>query len=167
MAKKATSSFFAGWAAPNLLYSPTHSGYHGAMSHSVKSTKPLDTPFDMNELLVFLMLRGEMPEDRVKVIEQAIADDPDIAALVESYKPILNHLMGVNLKLALMELGNQLVLNHGFDPCVGKLASLPQVKEITRSTEIIGLFTQWLNDTPEAQEILATLGINWPVVKGK
>jgi hypothetical protein len=136
------------------------------MGHAGKSTKPLDTPFDLNELLVYLMLRGEMPADRVKVIEDAVASDPEIAELVESYKPIVKVLMGVNLKLALMELGNQLVMNHGFDPCIGKLAALPHVKEISHSTEIIGLFTQWLNQTPEAQDILSTLGITWPVVEG-
>lgn len=52
-----------------------------------------------------------------------------------------------NLKWVLMELGNRLVLKHGFDP--------PIVS--------IKIFTEFLNKCPEAQIILREMGFEWPV----
>ena len=53
----------------------------------------------------------------------------------------------MNLKLALMTLGNHLVLKHSFDP---------PVQPITK-------FTEWLNDQPERIEFLKKQGVYWPV----
>lgn len=67
----------------------------------------------------------------------------------------------VDLKRALMELGNRLVTEQRFDP------SGPLPKEIRaalladHSTEPITLFAEWLNLHPEAAEVLAEMGIEW------
>ena len=66
----------------------------------------------------------------------------------------------MNLKQVLMNLGNRLVTERGFDPAV---FDNPDRK----STVPIRVFTEWLNHTPEAIEILKEMGINWPVVKLK
>lgn len=60
----------------------------------------------------------------------------------------------MNLKYTLMELGNRLV-QRGFTPAAW---------ESDISTRPIVKFTEWLNNTPEATEILAEMGIDWPVV---
>ena len=72
----------------------------------------------------------------------------------------------MNLKKALMDLGNKLVIEHGFDPgapsgyvgpvCVGDT-----------STQAICEFTEWLNRNHKAREVLAEMGIEWPVVEGE
>lgn len=54
----------------------------------------------------------------------------------------------MNLKKILMELGNHLVMDCGFDPPV-----LPIVN-----------FTNWLNDDDNARGFLAGYGCYWPVV---
>ena len=59
----------------------------------------------------------------------------------------------MNLKQTLMELGNRLVTEHGFDPPDG--------------TKPIIVFTKWINKTPAAREVLAQLGVEWPVVMPK
>ena len=62
----------------------------------------------------------------------------------------------MNLKQVLMELGNRLVLERRF---------LPAQSHGPHSTKPIDDFTRWLNNTPEAIELLADMGIEWPVVK--
>lgn len=61
-----------------------------------------------------------------------------------------------NLKRVLMELGNRLVTEYGYVP--GK-ARTP-----TCTGAIID-FTEWLNNTPEAREILENMGFEWPVAE--
>lgn len=65
-----------------------------------------------------------------------------------------------NLKLLLMNLGNKLVTERGFDPAVSPAGgfSLPR-----KDTLAIKDFTDWLNTCTAAQEILAELGVEWPV----
>ncbi len=63
----------------------------------------------------------------------------------------------MNLKLALMELGNKLVSERGYHP--GWDTRSP------RSTKPIVDFTKFLNECPEAQEILSDMGIDWPVIR--
>ena len=71
----------------------------------------------------------------------------------------------VNLKKVLMEMGNKLVLEHGFDP--GRMNDhwLSAVTVTDTSTQAICEFTVWLNRVPEAREVLAEMGIEWPVVE--
>ena len=78
----------------------------------------------------------------------------------------------VNLKKVLMEMGNKLVLEHGFDP--GGTANgradhlrftMSAVTVTDTNTQAICEFTEWLNRVTEAREVLAEMGIEWPVVK--
>lgn len=69
-----------------------------------------------------------------------------------------------NLKQVLMELGNELVLNWGFLPATGN--PMDQVAD-SQNTQPIKDFTVWLNNTPEARQILAEKGFEWPVVEDK
>lgn len=65
-----------------------------------------------------------------------------------------------NLKQLLMELGNELVLDEGFEPAMGQPVA-------DNNTQPIKDFTVWLNNTPEARQILAEKGFEWPVVEDK
>lgn len=69
----------------------------------------------------------------------------------------------MNLKAALMELGNKLVMEHRFDPSGPIPREVREALRIDHSTEPIVLFTEWLNLHPEARDVLAELGINWPM----
>lgn len=60
----------------------------------------------------------------------------------------------MNLKQILMELGNRLVTERGFAPG----ADINGTGPITE-------FTEWLNRTPDAVEVLDQMGIAWPVVQ--
>lgn len=67
----------------------------------------------------------------------------------------------MDLKRMLMELGNRLVSDMRFDPS-GPIP--PEVREALRTdhtTEPIVLFTEWLNLHPEAQDVLAEMGVQW------
>jgi len=61
-----------------------------------------------------------------------------------------------NLKEVFMILGNKLVTEQGYEP---GYSTNP------RSTKPIVDFTNFLNNSAEAREILAELGFEWPVVK--
>lgn len=61
-----------------------------------------------------------------------------------------------NLKLILMQLGNKLVTERRFNPGAAAVGPEPSTMPIT-------IFTRWLNETPDAQEVLDELGIDWPV----
>lgn len=63
----------------------------------------------------------------------------------------------MNLKQILMELGNRLVSEHGFEPATGLWPK-------SDNTVAIKDFTDWLNNTPQAQQVLAEMGHEWPVV---
>lgn len=65
----------------------------------------------------------------------------------------------VNLKKIFMELGNKLV-ERGYNPGWSSEASFDGKK----STRPIIEITEFLNHSPEAQEILVDMGIEWPVV---
>jgi len=58
-----------------------------------------------------------------------------------------------NLKKMTMELGNALSLERGFNPA-------PDSNDLKPLRD----FTRWLNETPEAQEVLFMLGVEWPTV---
>ena len=61
-----------------------------------------------------------------------------------------------DLKLVLMLLGNRLVTEQHFSP-----APFPG----PRSTKPIDDFVRWLNDCPEARELLKEFGYDWPMVR--
>ena len=63
----------------------------------------------------------------------------------------------LNLKQVLMELGNRLVTDYGYMP--------GRDRTTARCTGTIIDFTEWLNNAPEAREILADMDIAWPVVR--
>lgn len=65
----------------------------------------------------------------------------------------------MNLKLALMNLGNTLVQSHGFWPATQGIGA-PGGKD----TNPIDQFMRWLNDQPKAVSVLNEMGIVWPVV---
>lgn len=62
----------------------------------------------------------------------------------------------MDLKRILMELGNRLVADHHYNP--GWSPEQPSTAPITD-------FTNWLNENPKAQAILAELGVEWPMVE--
>lgn len=76
----------------------------------------------------------------------------------------------MNLKQILMLLGNKLV-ERGFDPAYADFNNVHDAETVVcesngrPTTEPIKFFTVWLNECPDAQEILAEMGVEWPVVK--
>lgn len=78
----------------------------------------------------------------------------------------------INLKKILMELGNSLVINHGYDPATTQAVEGDPMQHfvdvLDTSTTLLSLVTEWLNDTnfPERREELEKLGVEWPIVKG-
>ncbi len=67
----------------------------------------------------------------------------------------------MNLKAVLMELGNELVMTHGYDP-----ATVP-VRARIPNTIAIQMFTEFVNNSPEARVVLRKYGIIWPMVEKK
>lgn len=70
-----------------------------------------------------------------------------------------------NLKLALMTLGNRLVTEKGYLPANQFVSQRVLVGTGLHNTSMIAAFTEWLNRSPEAQQILTDMGIAWPVVE--
>lgn len=72
----------------------------------------------------------------------------------------------MNLKEVLMVLGNRLVTERRFDPANAEFTNLDDAETVfcDSTTEPIKFFTDWLNHNPDAQEILAEMGVEWPVV---
>lgn len=64
----------------------------------------------------------------------------------------------INLKEILMVLGNRLVTERKYFPSsVGENEGLVSTRPITA-------FTNWINETPDAQQILSELGFIWPTI---
>lgn len=63
-----------------------------------------------------------------------------------------------NLKGLLMELGNTLVTEHGYLP-----ATSPSNRQDAANTWPLRDLTDWLNNSPEAQQVLKEMGWEWPV----
>lgn len=67
----------------------------------------------------------------------------------------------VSLKYILMELGNKLV-QQGYDPSRWHKYLLQKTNsEFVNSTTAIALLTEFINQSPEAQNILEEMGIDW------
>lgn len=60
-----------------------------------------------------------------------------------------------DLKKVLMELGNRLVKDYGFDP--------PDRSANDHSTYAVLKLTEYLNRVTEAREVLKELGYDWPI----
>ena len=68
-----------------------------------------------------------------------------------------------DLKWVLMELGNRLVIEHGWEPVAGAWArTCGQTRD---HTGLIAGLTKQINDSPAMQEVLASLGFDWPIVE--
>lgn len=61
----------------------------------------------------------------------------------------------MNLKQITMELGNQLVTQHGYDPTANS--------RLFPNTKPLREFVDWLNSAPEAREVLSEMGVEWPM----
>jgi len=75
--------------------------------------------------------------------------------IVQRLKEMLGQRRGFALKRFLMELGNRLVTDHGYQPA----SNLDAVM----GTWPIASFTDWVNRRLAVQEELADAGIDWPV----
>ena len=64
----------------------------------------------------------------------------------------------MNLKIILMELGNRLVIDNRFIP-----GNRLPVRPNPKSTEPIIEFTELLNSSSESRQVLAELGVEWPM----
>lgn len=67
----------------------------------------------------------------------------------------------MDLKRALMELGNRLVTEARFVPSGPLPPEVRKALKVDHSTEPITLFTEWLNLHPEARDVLLEMGIEW------
>jgi hypothetical protein len=67
----------------------------------------------------------------------------------------------VDLKRVMMELGNKLVLERRHDPAAVAMLNLRPVDLQEKSTFVVALFTEFVNQNPDAQEALKELGFEW------
>ena len=74
--------------------------------------------------------------------------------------------INLSLKKLLMNLGNNLVTQNHYDPCLPTPEQLNKLVQ-SNSTQIIGLFTEWVNQHPEVQQGLAELGFSWEMPENK
>jgi hypothetical protein len=63
----------------------------------------------------------------------------------------------------LMELGNRLVTDHGWEPAAG--AGARTCGQTRDHTGLIAGLTQQINDNREMRELLNEFGFDWPVVE--
>ena len=66
-----------------------------------------------------------------------------------------------DLKLLLMELGNRLVTEHGWEPADARWQRVPAGDQ----TGLIAGLTQQINDSPEMRDLLGAIGFDWPIVE--
>jgi hypothetical protein len=72
----------------------------------------------------------------------------------------------LNLKRVLMQVGNELVTRHGFEPSGPAPASIMRATIEGKVTHPLTYFTQFLNMCPEARELLEEHGFVWPMDLG-
>lgn len=70
----------------------------------------------------------------------------------------------LNLNAILMEVENELVTEHDFEPASARIDPREDAK-LLKSTQAIATFTAWLNQCPEARLLLLLSDISWPVVR--
>jgi hypothetical protein len=66
-----------------------------------------------------------------------------------------------DLKAVLMELGNRLVTEHGWEPAAGAWVRVPAGDQ----TGLVAGLTQQINDNREMRELLDQLGFDWSIVE--
>ena len=76
----------------------------------------------------------------------------------------LDEISRPDLKLLLMELGNLLVTEHGWEPAAGKWWDRVPSGE---HTGLIAALTEQINAKPAMQESLTALGVEWPMPVGE
>jgi hypothetical protein len=80
----------------------------------------------------------------------------------------LDEISRPDLKLLLMELGNSLVIDHGWDPpCAASFLSVSPLARQNNSTELVAALTEQINAKPAMQESLTALGVEWPMPVGE
>ena len=67
-----------------------------------------------------------------------------------------------NVKMLLMELGNRLVIEHGWEPAAGTPALMSTAMN---STAMIRALTIQINSRPDMREALVALGYEWPMME--
>ena len=70
----------------------------------------------------------------------------------------------MDLKAVLMELGNRLVMKHGFEPGT---PGFVEADQRVRSTSHVIALTEFLNRSPEARIELRDLGLEWSMPEGQ
>ena len=70
---------------------------------------------------------------------------------------------GPDLKRVLMELGNRLVTDHGWEPVAG--AGARTCGQTRDHTGLVAGLTQQINDSPAMREVLTALGFDWPIIE--
>lgn len=83
------------------------------------------------------------------------------AALLEAVR-LGREEVEVNLKRLMMDFGNKLVTEKGFDPSGPMPPNLRQALKEDHSTEPLTAMATWLNEHPEAVNTLKEMGVNWP-----
>jgi len=68
-----------------------------------------------------------------------------------------------NLKGVLMELGNRLVTDHGWEPVAG--AGARTCGQTRDHTGLVAGLTKQINDSPAMREVLTALGFDWPIIE--
>jgi hypothetical protein len=105
---------------------------------------------------IILYATGDADDETRRLVENHLPGgqfpDPHLQQQIEDVRSVLDSLR-INLKQVLMELGNRLVMERGF---------APDVPADCASTQPIKDFAEYLNNTPDAQEILAEMGVEWP-----
>ncbi len=97
-------------------------------------------------------------EIRLEDILEQIGDDGQRAARLGVEPAAFGNATRLDLKAVLMELGDRLV-ERGFEPAAVRYR--PESFEGHRSTQMVAMFTAWLNHSPEAQQVLRELGFHW------
>ena len=74
--------------------------------------------------------------------------------------------METNLKKLLMLLGNECMRTMHYNPANPNIAKrIGTMSATDKDLTPLAAFMEWLNNEPQAQQFLAEMGFEWPVVK--
>lgn len=136
---------------------------------SSEDMKLLCATYQEQALLQFLYDEGRSAEQAAKLLG---TNSETVQKLHQKALARMDRLLEradrFNLKRFLMEFGNKLVLERKFLPPGGvskngKIPNYGNLSDFQKTTDVILLFTQWLNNSPEALEVLEEMGIDFPV----
>ena len=108
---------------------------------------------ERRQLSVSILTRGRGEQNS----EASSELSSDVAWLIQEVERL------GNLKLLLLELGNRLVLDHGWEPVAG--AGARTCGQTRDHTGLINGLTKQINDSPAMREVLTALGFEWPVIE--